>query len=186
MKQQPVPLKTLFFIFFKLGLLTFGGGFVIIPLMHTEMVEKRQWIHDDDIFDILTIAESTPGPISINASTFIGYKLRGFWGALVSTAGLVLPSLIIVSLLAYVYHQAITIDYVAHAFRGILVAVVLLIGSAVLKFSKKIKPTYFNILLVLASFTASYFGKVNAIYIILTGAMIGILYYSLVAKEETP
>lgn len=184
MEKQHVSLSTLFFIFLKLGLFTFGGGFVIIPLMHTEMVEKRGWISDDDIMDILTIAESTPGPISINASTFIGYKVRGFWGALVSTAGLVLPSLIIISALAYVYHQIVEIPLINHAFRGILAAVVILIASATLKLGKKVQPTLFNLLLLLAAFVASFIFKVNAIYIILAGAVIGISYYSLLKKEE--
>lgn len=184
MKSHTIRLSTLFFIFFKLGLFTFGGGFVIIPLMQAEMVEKRGWIHEEDIFDILTIAESTPGPISINAATFIGYKLRGFFGALVATGGLVLPSLIIISLLAYVYHEVMTLPFVAAAFRGILAAVILLIAQATLKLAKKLPLTLQNILFIVLAFVLSFFYKMNAIYLILGGAIIGMIYHSLRQKEE--
>jgi chromate transporter len=133
--------------------------------------------------DILCIAESTPGPISINASTFIGYKVGGFWGALASTIGLVLPSLIIITLLSFVYHEFSQLTLVNKAFRGILAAVVILIGSATIKLGKKVKPTLYNGLILITAFGLSYFLKINAIYLIAGGAFIGILYYTFLARR---
>lgn len=184
MKKSNVSLGTLFLIFFKLGLFTFGGGYVIVPLMHNEMVEKRKWISDDDIMDILVIAESTPGPISINAATFIGYKMRGFWGAVASTFGLVFPSLITITLLAYVYSTFSELTLVHRAFRGIMAAVTILVGGATIKLGKKMKRSAFNIIILLAALSASLFLKINAIYIILGGAFLGILYYTFLARGE--
>ncbi len=184
MRKKPVSPLTLFLIFFKLGLFTFGGGYVIIPLMHAEMVEKRKWISDDDIMDILVIAESTPGPISINASTFIGYKVGGFWGALAGTFGLVLPSLIIISLVAVIYDRFVALTLVNYAFRGIMAAITLLIAGATFKLTKKTKLTPYNIVIICGALVASFFFKVSAIYIIIAGAVLGILYYTFLAKGE--
>lgn len=184
MKKNNVSCGTLFTIFFKLGLFTFGGGYVIVPLMHNEMVEKRKWITDDDIMDILVIAESTPGPISINAATFIGYKMGGFWGAAAATFGLVLPSLIVISLLAIVYSTFSELTMVNRAFRGIMAAVTILVGGATFKLGKKMKRSIFNFIILGAALVASLFFKVNAIYIILGGAFLGILYYTFLAKGE--
>ncbi len=92
----------LFSTFFKIGAFTFGGGYAMIPLIQREIAEKRKWITEDDILDIIAIAESTPGPIAVNSATFVGYKVAGFWGAFVSTLGVVLPSFVIITVIAYV------------------------------------------------------------------------------------
>ena len=86
----------LFLTFFRIGLFTFGGGYAMIPLMQRETIEKHKWINDDDILEVIAIAESTPGPIAINSATFIGYKVAGVWGAACATLGTVLPSFIII------------------------------------------------------------------------------------------
>ena len=101
-KEKIKTIMYLFMSFLRIGAFTFGGGYAMIPLIQTEVVEKKNWITDKDILDIIAISESTPGPISINAATFIGYKICGFWGAFFSTFGLVLPSVVIISLLSMV------------------------------------------------------------------------------------
>ena len=89
----------LFFTFMKIGAFTFGGGHAMIPLIQKETVEKKGWISDDDIFDVVAIAESTPGPIAVNSATFVGYKTAGFLGALFSTVGVILPSFVVILIL---------------------------------------------------------------------------------------
>ena len=130
-------LPKLFGTFFKIGAFTFGGGYAMIPLMQREMVEKNGWISDEDILEIVAIAESTPGPIAINASTFIGYRLRGFWGSFVATLGTVLPSFIIIVLIAYLLKGFADIPVVKNAFFGIRAGVLALILKAFWTMFKK-------------------------------------------------
>ena len=91
----------LFATFFKIGLFTFGGGYAMIPLIQRETVENKGWVTEDDILEIVAIAESTPGPIAINTATFVGSKTRGFWGAFFATLGVILPSFIIIFLISF-------------------------------------------------------------------------------------
>ena len=91
----------LFAAFFRIGAFTFGGGYAMIPLIQKETVENKKWITDDDILEIVAIAESTPGPIAINAATFVGYKVAGFWGAFFATIGMVVPSFAIILLICF-------------------------------------------------------------------------------------
>ena len=95
-KKKLTQLFQIFTTFMKIGIFTFGGGYAMIPLIQRETVVKRKWVDDDDILDIVAIAESTPGPIAINASTFVGYRVGGFFGAIVGTVGMILPSFIII------------------------------------------------------------------------------------------
>ena len=95
----------LFKTFFKIGLFTFGGGYAMIPLIHKEIIENHHWIEDDDMLDIIAIAESTPGPISVNTATFVGYKVSGVLGSLFATLGLVLPSLFIIFVISLFIEQ---------------------------------------------------------------------------------
>ena len=101
MKRLPKTLS-LFLTFLKIGLFTFGGGYAMIPLIQRETVNHKKWISDKDILDIVAIAESTPGPIAINAATFIGYRVGGFFGAMAATVGVVLPSFTIIAAISYV------------------------------------------------------------------------------------
>ena len=147
-------LKTLwqvFFSFFKIGAFTFGGGYAMIPLIQNEAVEKRHWVTDDDILEVIAIAESTPGPIAINVATYIGYKLKGFVGAVVATVGMCLPSFIIMYIVSLFYEQFMEITLVAAAFKGIQICVVYLIASAGLKMLKKMKKTPQNIIVFSAT-----------------------------------
>ena len=87
----------LFTVFFKIGAFTFGGGYAMIPFIQKETAEKRDWITEEEILEIIAIAESTPGPIAINSATFVGYRVAGFWGSAFATFGVVLPSFLIIS-----------------------------------------------------------------------------------------
>ena len=98
----------LFCTFFKIGGFTFGGGHAMIPLIQKEAVENKGWVTDDDILEIIAIAESTPGPVAINSATFVGYRTAGFWGAVCATFGVVLPSFVIILAIAYLLNNFIS------------------------------------------------------------------------------
>ncbi len=132
-------LGDLFLTFARIGLFTFGGGYAMIPLMEHTGVEEKGWITHEEMMEILVIAESTPGPIAINGSTYVGYRQRGFRGALVATTGMVLPSFVILLLISLVLDSALTLPWVAHAFLGIRVAVGILIVDAALRMMRKME-----------------------------------------------
>ena len=129
----------------KIGCFAFGGGYAIIALLEREFISHRHWIDHDEFMDVVAIAESTPGPIAINVATYIGYKLKGFFGATVATIGMCLPSFVLMYLVSLFYNRFMEITLVAAAFRGIQICVVYLIASAGLKMLKKMKKTPRNI-----------------------------------------
>ena len=132
-------LATLFWSMLKIGLFTFGGGYAMINLLDHEFVERKRWIGNDEFMDLVAIAESTPGPIAINCATFIGYKRNGFFGSVVATCGMCIPSLVIIYIISVFFDSFLGISWVASAFRGIQMAVVFLILSAGFKMLRKNK-----------------------------------------------
>ena len=144
-------LLDLLLTFAKIGMFTFGGGYAMIPLIENTCVEKKKWITHDEMMTVVVIAESTPGPIAINCSTFIGYKKGKLPGAIVSTIGMVLPSFIIIYLISRFLNQFLEITWVVNAFKGIKIAVGILIVDAAIKMIKKMKKTPVQIVLVSVS-----------------------------------
>ena len=138
-------LVAIFLSMLKIGCFAFGGGYAIIALLENEFISKRKWIDHDEFLDVVAIAESTPGPIAINVATYIGYKQKGVWGAVIATVGMCLPSFVIMYLVSLFYEQFMEIALVAAAFKGIQICVVYLIASAALKMLKKMKKTPLNI-----------------------------------------
>ena len=134
----------LFLSMMKIGCVAFGGGYAIIALLESEFVTKRRWIDHDEFMDVVAIAESTPGPIALNVATYIGYKLAGFFGAIIATAGICVPSFVVMYLVSLFYEQFMEIAVIAAAFRGIQICMVYLIAAAGLKMLKKMKKTAFN------------------------------------------
>ena len=124
-------LLELFWSFFKVGLFTFGGGYAMIPLLQAELIERKKWLTEDEIMDYYSIGQCTPGIIAVNVSTFTGYKLKGIAGALVATAGIIAPSLIIIMTLANILNIFFDNPYVVHAFTGIRVVVIALMLDVV-------------------------------------------------------
>ena len=139
----------LFLSMMKIGAFTFGGGYAMISLLESEFVSKKGWIDSDEFLDLVTIAESTPGPIAINCSTYIGYKKAGFFGALVATLGMCIPSFAIIYFISLFLESFLEVRWVASAFRGIQVCVIFLILSAGVKMLKKIRKTAFNVTVIL-------------------------------------
>lgn len=140
----------LFLTMFKIGLFTFGGGYAMIALLENEFVSKKEWIEKDEFLDMVAIAESTPGPIAINAATYIGYKMLGFLGSFTATVAVCIPSFVIIYAISLFFDAFLSITLVSYAFRGIQVCVIWLILSAGLKMLKQMKKTAFNILILSA------------------------------------
>jgi len=141
----------LFLIMLKIGLFTFGGGYAMIALLQDEFVSRRQWLEKDEFLDLTAIAESTPGPIAINAATYIGYQRQGFLGATVATVGIALPSFTIIFLISLFFDAFLSLSYVQYAFRGIQVCVIYLILSAGLKMLRGMKKNAFNLTVLIST-----------------------------------
>ena len=176
--------RNLFLTMLKIGLFTFGGGYAMIALLENEFVSKKEWIEKDEFLDMVAIAESTPGPIAINAATYIGYKLLGFLGSLTATVAICIPSFIIIYAISLFFDAFLSLTLVAYAFKGIQVCVIWLILSAGLKMLKHMKKTAFNILIlsavVLCMMAFSVFSvSFSTIFYILISGCIGIFVYAL-------
>ena len=132
-------LPDLFFTFAKIGLFTFGGGYAILSMIENNCVEKKQWITHDEMMNVTVIAESTPGPIAINCATFTGYKKAGFVGALAATLGIVVPSFTVIFLISMFLDNFLELSIIANAFKGIKIAVGILILDAAVTMVKKMQ-----------------------------------------------
>ena len=178
-------LLQLFITFMKIGTFTFGGGYAMIPLSQRETVVKRKWVDDEDILNIVAIAESTPGPIAINTSTFVGYRVGGFWGAVVGTAGMILPSFVIILAISFVLKRFQDIQIVKYAFNGIRAGVLALIIRALWLMYKNVKKSAVTYIVMAAAFVLCAFADVNVIIVIACCALFGLITsYIKTGKEK--
>lgn len=168
-------LTELFLTFLKIGAFTFGGGYAMIPLIQREAVETHKWVTDKDILDIVAIAESTPGPIAINAATFVGYRTAGFLGALAATFGVVLPSFGIILLISYVLRAFQDAKVVQYAFNGIRAGVLVLMLKALFKMYKTNEKGAAAYVIMGLSFVLTAFLGVNTFLVIVLCAVIGLV-----------
>ena len=169
----------LFWTMLRIGLFTFGGGYAMLGLLENEFVRKRKWTDHEEFLDMVALSESTPGPIAINAATYLGYKTAGFWGALLATVGVVIPSFVIIYAISLFFDAFLSLRLVAAAFRGIQVAVIWLILSAGLGMLRSIKRTPLSIVLLLLSaltllLTTLFAVHVSTIVILLLGGTVGL------------
>lgn len=175
----------LFGSFFKIGLFTFGGGLAMLPLISKEAVEKREWVTDEEMLDMVAIAESTPGVIAVNSATYIGYKVNGFLGSLFATIGVTLPSFIIICILSLFIDKVLANTWVSYAFHGIRSVVAILILSAAIKLAKACPKNIFSLVIFLITIALVFiFPSVSTIYFILGGFVLGILWYALINKPK--
>ena len=175
---------TLFLTFLRIGAFTFGGGYAMIPLIQRETVEKHKWISDDDILEIIAIAESTPGPIAINSATFVGYKVAGAFGSFCATFGVVLPSYIIISVISLILNQFSDILAVKYAFFGIRAGVLALILKSLWTMFKKIKKEIIPYIIMAISFVVAAFTDFNVLFIIIGSAIFGIVTSIIKDRKE--
>lgn len=186
MKNNKVSLLDLFGVFAKIGGLTIGGGLAMIAVIERELVQKRKWITEEELLDMIAVAESTPGVIAVNSATFVGYKLRGFLGSLLATIGVVAPSFVVISLIALVFEWFLGFELVTWAFKGANAAVAVLILNAGLKLLKKCeKSAYTYLMLALSIILGLLFiiFNVSTIIIIIIGLVVGTVYYAILDNK---
>lgn len=182
---------SLFLTMLKIGLFTLGGGYAMIALLENEFVEKKKWLKKDEFLDVAAIAESTPGPIAINAATYIGYKNSGMIGSMIATLGICIPSFVIIYAISLFFDAFLSFTLVAYAFKGIQICVVYLILTAGLKMLKQMKKTTFNMIIIsitlICMIVFSLFAvKFSTIFYILISGACGVAVYLLgkIRKEE--
>ena len=182
---------SLFLTMLKIGLFTFGGGYAMIALLENEFVAKKKWLGKDEFLDVAAIAESTPGPIAINAATYIGYKNAGIIGSMIATLGICIPSFVIIYAISLFFDAFLSLTLVAYAFKGIQICVVYLILTAGLKMLKQMKKTVFNIIIIsitlICMVAFSLFAvKFSTIFYILISGICGVVVYLLgkIRKEK--
>ena len=173
----------LFLIFLKIGAFTFGGGYAMIPLIRYETAEKRKLVDPQEISDIVAIAESTPGPIAINSSTFIGYRTAGVLGAFFATLGVVLPSFVIILTIAFFLRNIMDYRVVQYAFFGIRAGVLALIVKAVVSFFKSAERNVFSYCVMTAAFAWSAILGWSAIALLALCAVAGFVFCTIRRKR---
>lgn len=173
----------LFATFFRIGAFTFGGGYAMIPLIQKEMVENKKWISDEDILEIVAIAESTPGPIAINTATFVGYRVGGFWGALCATMGVVIPSFLVISVIAFFLRQFQDYKGVQYAFWGIRAGVLALILKALWSMYKSAPKGWVSYVVMAAAFILVAIFDVNILFVIIGCALFGLITSTIAARR---
>lgn len=175
-------LGILFLTMLKIGLFAFGGGLSVIALLEAEMIDKRKWITKEEFLDMITISESTPGPVAINCATYVGYNVGKLLGAILATIAVCIPSFVIIFIISLFLNQFLENHYVNIAFKGIQVGVVFLILSAGIKMFKEMKKDVLNIIIFILTFlcVVSFFifgVSFSSIFYILISAVLGLIVY---------
>ena len=175
-------LLNLFRTFFRIGAFTFGGGYAMISVIEDICVTRKQWITHEDLANVTVIAESTPGPVAINCATFVGYKQKGFFGALAATLGVVLPSFVIIFLISLFLDRFLEIAWVASAFKGIRVAVGILITDVAIRMFRKMPKEPLRIGITAAAAAAVlliniFSWKISTIILLLAAALISLTVF---------
>ncbi len=177
-------LTKLFIAFFKIGALTFGGGYAMLPMLEREVVVKHKWATMEELMDYFAIGQCTPGVIAVNTATFVGYKKFGNIGGVVATLGVICPSIIIISLIASVLSAIYDNPVVQHAFSGIGVAVCAILVQAILKIGKAGLSDWFTWVVAAVAFVLSIFFNVSTILIVIIAGASALIYKSVTARAK--
>ncbi len=177
-------LLDLFLTFAKVGVMTFGGGYAMLPILRREVVDNKKWATDEELMDYFAIGQCTPGVIAVNTATFIGRKNKGTLGGIIATLGVVSPSVVIISLLASVIEAFSHIEWVQHAFGGIRVCICVLIANAVINLYKKAVVDKITFIIFLAVALLSYFTPLSPVIFVLIAAAAGIALKMLGGKKK--
>ena len=184
MKETLKKLVQVFWTFFKIGAFTFGGGYAMIPLIQKETVDNHKWITEDDIMEIIAIAESTPGPIAINSATFVGYRTCGVLGAAFATIGVVLPSFVIILAISGILRQFQDLKAVKYAFNGIRAGVLALLFKALWTMYKKSPKGWAAYVVMGGAFLLTAFLKVNVLFVIILCGVFGLVTALMAERRE--
>lgn len=167
----------IFLIFFKIGLFSFGGGYAMLPLFETEIINKAGWLSNSEFIDIIAIAATTPGPVAINSATFLGNKLAGFSGSVIATLGVTLPSFIIMTVIFITMKKFKNSSFLNIAIRGIRPAVLALVVLASVSIGKIAFVDYKSVIIAAAAFFLVEVKKVNPIIVLVLGLIFGIILF---------
>ena len=170
--------------FFKIGILTFGGGYAMLPMIQREVVERRGWVTEQEVLDYYAIGQCTPGVIAVNTATFVGNKVKGAVGGVLATLGVVMPSLIIISVIAAVLTSFSDNVYVQHALAGIRVSVVVLVFFSILKIHKGAVKDGFGWVIFVLGFLVSVLFGISPVYIVVICGVAGVIRGILRKKKE--
>ena len=174
----------LFGTFAKVGVMTFGGGYAMLPILQREVVEHKGWATEEELMDYFAIGQCTPGVIAVNTATFVGQKQKGILGGIGATLGIVFPSLVIITALAGVINSFSHLDWVQHAFSGIRACVCVLIFNAVLKLLKSSVKDWPAALIFAAVLAASLLTDLSPVIFVAAAALCGIVIQNLIRREK--
>ncbi len=177
-------LLPLFLTFLKIGAFTFGGGYAMIPLIQKEVTENHKWLSDEDILNIVAIAESTPGPIAINSATFVGYMTCGVLGSVLATLGVVLPAFVVISLISLLLRNINDIQAVQYAFMGIRAGVLALVIKALISMYKQCPKNLVAYIIAGLAFAVTLLTDVSILYVIIGCAVIGLATSMMMKRKE--
>ena len=177
-------LLDLFWTFARIGGLTFGGGYAMLPILQREVVEKRQWVSDEELMDYYAIGQCTPGIIAVNTATFVGQKTKGIIGGIVATLGVVFPSLVIISIIAAFIGNFAHLPAVQNAFAGVRVCVCVLIFNAVTKLWKKSVADKAGLVIFLAVFAGSVLLDLSPVLYVLLAGVAGVVIKQLEVRTK--
>ena len=173
-----------FLIFSRIGVFTIGGGYAMVPLIEADLVDKRKWISREDFLDLMALSQTVPGIFAVNIAIFIGYKLRGFWGAFWMALGTILPSFLIILIIAMFFQQFKHLPVVENIFKGIRPAVVALIAAPTFKMAKSAKISRYNVWIPIISALLIWLLGFSPIYIIILSGLGGFLYGKYAQRQQ--
>ena len=166
----------LFLTFIKIGAFTFGGGYAMLPLIQKEIVEEKKWATEEEVLDYYAVGQcTTPGPIAINAATFVGFRICGFWGALFATLGVVIPSYLIILIISFVLKEFQSIKIIQYAFNGIRAGVLALIIKALWSMYIQCPKNIISYIIMACSFIFTALLNVNVLIVIISCAILGLV-----------
>lgn len=174
----------LFYTFVKIGLFTFGGGYAMLPIIQRELVENKKWCTDEEIMNYFAVGQCTPGVIAVNTATFVGHKIKKTTGAIVATAGVILPSLVIIMIIAAFLKGFAENVYVGYAFSGIRAAVCALIVNAIVKLWKTGVKNAFGVCVFAVVLIITVFFDISPVYLVIAAIVTGIVYLKAGGKIE--
>lgn len=168
-------LIALYISWFRIGLFTFGGGYAMLPMIQRDIVEKHHWATEDEIMDYYAIGQCTPGIIAVNTATFVGYRIKGVFGGIVATLGVISPSLVIISVIAACLTNFQDIPVVSQALSGIRISVCILMAVSIYQLGKKSLKSPFGITLCVIAFVMSYFTSVSTVLLVIAAGICGVV-----------
>lgn len=175
----------LFITFAKMGAVTFGGGYAMLPILQRTVVDEKKWATEEEILDYYAIGQCTPGIIAVNTATFIGYKTKGVLGGIAATLGVVFPSIVIISIISAFLKSFAELAVVQHAFTGIRVCVGVLILNAVIKLWKGAAKGKITSAIIIISMLISAFIGISPVLIVVSAGVIGFFFSGRIEKTET-